>query len=166
MRGTQTQRDDRVMTPDWLARSIIEDFRPAGRILEPCCGDGAFLRYLPSGALWCELDRGRDFLHFEGRVDWIVTNPPWSRFKPFLIKSLQIADNIVFLVPIVHFWGRARLRAIASGGFGFVRIKAYPEPATFPQMGFQLGATHLQRGYGGPTQIDLSAVDNEQIALL
>lgn len=51
---------DVVYTPDWVARDMVEYFKPSGRILEPCAGDGAFLEYLP-GAEWCEIEKGRDF---------------------------------------------------------------------------------------------------------
>lgn len=38
---------DKVFTPDDVARDIVAYFKPTGRILEPCAGDGAFLKYLP-----------------------------------------------------------------------------------------------------------------------
>ena len=38
---------------------MVEFFKPSGRILEPCKGDGVFLKYLPS-AEWCEIQEGRD----------------------------------------------------------------------------------------------------------
>ena len=34
-----TKRGDRVYTPEWVARDMLEHFRPSGRILEPCRGD-------------------------------------------------------------------------------------------------------------------------------
>jgi len=49
---SQPNRDynsnDVVMTPDKLAYNIIQNFLPTeillmGKMLEPCCGDGAFL---------------------------------------------------------------------------------------------------------------------------
>lgn len=36
--------NDRIMTPDPLAQWIVDYFKPVGKILEPCAGDGAFLR--------------------------------------------------------------------------------------------------------------------------
>ena len=35
--------DDVVYTPDWVAKDMVEFFKPSGRILEPCKGDGVFL---------------------------------------------------------------------------------------------------------------------------
>lgn len=40
---------DVVYTPDWCARDMVEWFKPSGRVLEPCKGDGAIYKYLPGG---------------------------------------------------------------------------------------------------------------------
>jgi len=68
--------DDRIQTPDAVARAVVERFLPCGRIVEPSSGNGAFLRALPKGADWYEIQNGRDFLKAEGRWDWAVGNPP------------------------------------------------------------------------------------------
>lgn len=147
-----SHRNDVVMTPSVLAEMIVLHFKPEGKILEPCMGDGVFFNLL-EGAEWCEISKGKDFFDYEGRVDWIVTNPPWSIFRPFLIKSLEVADNIVFLIPLVHFFGKARLREIKKAGFGFKEMIFVDTPKSFPQMGFQLGVVHLKRGFTGECKI-------------
>lgn len=38
--------NDDIQTPPALARALVKHFNPSGRILEPCCGDGSFLRAL------------------------------------------------------------------------------------------------------------------------
>ena len=38
--------NDEVMTPLKMAEKIVKHFNPTGKILEPCCGDGSFLRFL------------------------------------------------------------------------------------------------------------------------
>ena len=64
--------NDRIYTPDRLAMDIVRHFMPSGKILEPCAGDGAFLRALPLDADWYEIDLGRDFLEARGhpQVAW------------------------------------------------------------------------------------------------
>ena len=46
---------------------------------------------------WCEIGKGRDFFDYDGRVDYIFTNPPWSRICEFLFHSIKVADEIYFL---------------------------------------------------------------------
>jgi len=154
-----TNRNDVVMTPEYLAKALIEHFKPAGKILEPCKGSGNFLKYLPSNSLWCEISEGKDFMEFDEKVDWIITNPPWSKIRPFIQKSLEVSDNFVFLTTIVHLWMKARLRDIHQAGFGIKEIALLDTPKNFPQSGFQLGAFHIQKGYSGSIKFsDLSGI--------
>ena len=105
------------------------------------------------GAEWCEISLGRDFLGYEDRVDWILTNPPWSQIRPFLNHAMQVADNVVFLLTINHIWTRARIRDIQSHGFGLKEICLLEMPESFPTSGFQLGAVHISRGWTGPVAL-------------
>lgn len=139
--------EDRVMTPPKLARAIVDHFKPSGKMLEPCRGNGSFWKCMP-GADWCEIERGRDFMNYDKKVNWIVTNPPWSLIRPFLQKGMSISDNVVFLLTINHLWTKARLRDIKSAGFHVAEIatiEPYPD-WEFPATGFQLGVIHVARG--------------------
>lgn len=148
--------DDVVQTPLDLAHRIVQHFQPTGRILEPCRGQGNFLRYLP-GASWCEITEGRDFFAWKNPVDWIITNPPWSQIRPFLQHSMSLAENIVFLMTVNHVWTKARVRDIKSNGFGIKEICLVEMPESFPQSGFQLGAIHVAKGWvGGICLSDIS----------
>ncbi|MFZ2280537.1 MAG: hypothetical protein WAW39_22255 [Prosthecobacter sp.] len=140
--------NDVVMTPPHLAKRIVDHFKPTGRVLEPCRGVGNFHRYMP-GADWCEISEGVDFFEYQKRVDWIVTNPPWSQIRPFLQHGMKLADNIVFLMTVNHVWTKARIRDIYSNGFAIKEICLVEMPAEFPQSGFQLGAIHIARAWKG-----------------
>lgn len=149
--------EDAVMTPDWLAEKIATYFLQQTdkntRILEPCKGDGAFLKYLPNTTQWCEIKEGRDFMEFNSNVDWIITNPPWSKIRDFLRKGFEVSDNIVYLFTINHLWTKARLRMMKEANFGIKEIILLPSVSEFPQTGFQLGVVHLARGYKGQIQL-------------
>lgn len=142
--------NDDIQTPPELARLLVAHFEPRGRILEPCVGAGHILDCLPPGTAWCELKRGRDFLQYTTPCDWIITNPPWSQVRAFLIHSFILADNVVFLMTVNHVWTKARLREMKTAGFGLREILLLPTPPSFPPTGFQLGAIHYQRGHDGP----------------
>ena len=88
------------MTPDLLATQIINHFNPTGTILDTCRGEWAYYNNYPKDCKkdWCELDEGRNFFNFEGKVDWIITNPPWSKIRQFIEYSTKIADNVVYLI--------------------------------------------------------------------
>lgn len=147
--------DDVVFTPDYLAKQIIDHFKPTGRILEPCRGKGAFSNLMP-GCDWCEITEGRDFFNHTGHYQYILTNPPFSQFRAFLKHSMRLADNIIFLAPTNHFWLKARMRDIKEAGFGFKEILMVDTPKKetgWPQSGFQLSATWLQKNWTGDCKI-------------
>lgn len=147
--------NDKVYTPDYLAKQIVDHFKPIGRILEPCRGTGSFAQYLGE-CDWCELDDGRDFLTHTGEYDWIITNPPWSQLRAFLKKSMELSENIVFLSLVNAFFMKARVEDMRNSNFGIVEILMLDTPSKpWPQTGFQLGATHIKRGYHGDIKINL-----------
>jgi len=157
--------NDVVFTPDNIAKYIVELFEPKGKILEPCSGEGAFLKYM-STAEWCEITKGRDFFDYKGKVDWIVTNPPYSNFDRFLSHSMKVADNIVFLVPIAKMlksWGIISKIARYGGIKKVWFTKA--SKCGFP-FGFPVGAFHLKRNYKGQTEIIYDEEELRQEVLL
>jgi hypothetical protein len=172
--------NDDIQTPLALARRLVQHFQPTGLILEPCAGDGHFLKALRSHARqsrpespasdllttryslptttttrasWTEIKRNRDFFAWGQSVDWIITNPPWSQIRRFLQHALSLADHVVFLFTINHLWTRARLSDVHSAGFGLKELVLVDTPKKFPPSGFQLGAVHLHRGWTGPVTL-------------
>ena len=151
--GRNAPEADIVMTTLSLARRVIAAFASEmeGIVLEPARGQGAFFNQLPEHieADWCEISMGRDFFGYTRKVDWIITNPPFSLFREFLLHALDLAENIVFLCPLNHFSTKHRLRQIAAEGFRFKRIILTPQPKEWTSAGFQIAAIHLQRGWDG-----------------
>ena len=141
--------DDEVMTPEYLAEALVNHFKPSGKILEPCKGTGNFLKFLPEDSLWCEISEGKNFFDFNDKVDWIITNPPWSQIRKFLQHSMEISDNVCFLFTINHLWTKARIRDIKEVGFGIKEIVIFDTPDNFPPLGFQVGMIHLRAKYSG-----------------
>jgi hypothetical protein len=145
---------DVVMTPDHIAKKIVDMFNPKGKILEPCKGDGVFLKYLPKNTEWCEIREGKDFFDYHKKVDWIITNPPYSNFDNFLKHSFRIANNVVFLCPIgkvLHTW--KRLKQIRRyGGIKFIYF--IPARRCGFCFGYPLGVFHFKRGYNGTTKLE------------
>lgn len=146
---------DKVFTPRQLAAQIIDQLPLAGNVLDPCRGDGAFYDQLASNVLkhWCELDDGRDFFEWDRHVDWVISNPPWSKFRQFLQHGMTVADNVVYLAAFTHFSTKARVGDIKAHGFAMRSIIYVPTPKEWPQSGFQMAAVWLQRGWCGPCEV-------------
>lgn len=103
---------------------------------------------------WCEIDRGRDFFQWRQPVDWIITNPPWSQFRPFLEHSLSLADHVAFMATVNHWWTKRRCRMISKAAFGYERLLLFEPPMEFRPTGFQLGMMLISRSYKGPLAIE------------
>ncbi len=165
--GTNKAEKDRVMTPDDLAVRVVKHFRSqtSGVVLEPCAGMGAFVRALNAEGITpieLELERGQDFFNFHDKVDWIITNPPWSKVRAFSKHAYEVADNIVFLLPVPSGFGLTRRWLnMVEAGFGIKEIAVvYPAPPkeVWPQSGFLLCAMHFQRGWQGTPGIGVTNI--------
>jgi adenine-specific DNA-methyltransferase len=116
-----------VFTPEAVVRTMLALRRNRGRVLEPACGDGAFLRHLPD-AVGIELDAAHcppgalniDFFAYPDseRFDTIIGNPPYVRFQDIPPDTRRRLDA-------QHFDGRTNLylffiekclRHLAPGG--------------------------------------------------
>lgn len=152
MEATDSRATDIVLTPDAIAADVVRHFRPTGRMLDPCRGSGAFWNHMP-GAEWCEAREGRDFFAWYEKVDWIVSNPPYSIFAEWMEHSLKIADNIVYLIPLAKvFSAEKRIRDIyAVGGIVETRLYGAGTALGFP-FGWPCGAVHIRVGYKGPME--------------
>jgi hypothetical protein len=144
---------DVVYTPDWVAKDMVNFFKPSGRILEPCKGDGVFLKYLPPHTEWCEIEEGRDFFAIHDRYDWIVGNPPYSCLSKWFEHSFRLSDNVLFFIPFAYtFSGMARIGIIRDYGWipSFRIYGSMTEIGWTVRGGTPAAAVHFQRGYTGP----------------
>jgi len=141
--------NDCVQTPLEDCKKLVNYFKPHGRVLEPCKGDGNFLQAFKEFGLidtyWCEIKEDLDFFDCDDKFDWIITNPPFSKFRKFLQHSMKLADNVVFLATVNHIWLKARMRDIKEHGFEIKEIVPIETPNTFPQSGFQVGWIYLKK---------------------
>jgi len=151
---------DLVMTPEYLAKDVIIHFAPTGIILDPCRGAGAFYDNFNTDTKdWCELAEGKDFLLYTNQVDWIITNPPWSKMREFLEHGMSIANNIVYLTTINHYTTKRRIRDMRENDFAIKEIYCVDTPKSpWPQLGFQLAAIHTQKSYTGDIKMSFSSV--------
>jgi hypothetical protein len=86
-------RCDNVSTPCALAKRIVGHYQPRGRVLDPCRGDAqpfykVLLKQPRCSVDWCEIGEGGDFLRYNQKVDWIISNPPWSKILVFIKHAL------------------------------------------------------------------------------
>lgn len=92
-----------VFTPWKVVRKMLSLRQNKGSVLEPSCGDGAFLNALDRDALGVEVDSGLssdprvvrcDFFDYptDHKFDTIVGNPPYVRFRDIHESTRNLLD--------------------------------------------------------------------------
>ncbi len=152
---TGNDKNDKVYTPIECAKTIINLFPLKGKVLDPFKGKGAFYDNFPDDVIkeWCEIDEGKDFFEYHKKVDWIISNPPYSIFDDVLEHSFNLANNVVYLVPLSKvFTSLTRIRQIfAYGNIKEIHIISASKcgfPFSFPAC-----AIWFKKGYKGKTVI-------------
>jgi len=146
---------DCVMTKKETAFRIVKYFNPIGSILDPCSGNGAFFdSYENEEKYKCDISYGKDFFDWEKKVDWIITNPPYSIYDYFLDKALKIADNVVFFCPIAKAFksNRVQKMVIEYGGLKEIVYMGTGGKYGFG-FGFPVGCLYYKRNYRGDCKI-------------
>lgn len=146
---------DIVITNNETAQWIINYFNPQGSILDPSAGNGVFFqKFLNEEKYRCEIKDGSDFLFWNKQVDWIITNPPYSIYDDFLKHSFEIADNIVFFVPIAKAFKSNKVQRMVMqyGGLKEIIYMGTGSKHGFA-FGFPVGCLYYKRGYIGDCRI-------------
>ena len=126
---------DETWTPKIVAEDMIKWFKPEGKVLEPCYGTGDIHKFLPEGSPFCEISMGKDFFNYNKKVDWIITNPPFSKYRKFILHGLTLSNNSVWLMPTWKFFlSDGLVRSVYEYG-GIKEIRHY---ATGSKLGWEM----------------------------
>ena len=99
--------NDFYETPPWQTRALTSRQQIAGRVFEPCAGDGSIVNQLPQFITvnTNDIDPVRNAQYHldaicpeswrqfqsRGAIDWVVTNPPFNSAMPILINAHRCA---------------------------------------------------------------------------
>ena len=91
-----------VFTPDSIVQEMLSLRKNKGSVLEPSCGEGAFLNHLKGKkVLGIELDKNlitnKNILHCDfftypvtHKFDTIIGNPPYVRFQDIMLRTKKL----------------------------------------------------------------------------
>lgn len=88
-------------TPSHIVELMVSLIENKGTIIEPSCGPGAFLSYLPGHAIGIEIDEATahknalimDFFDYSTSVDTIIGNPPYVRYQDIVPSTKSKLSN-------------------------------------------------------------------------
>jgi len=113
-RGSLVITQEFYPTPLQTINSIINEinFNKVHSFCEPCNGSGVITNAIPSNVskYHFELSEGTDYLLPENseQVDLILTNPPFSLAKEFIIKARTEAKCVIMLQRVNFLGSKAR----------------------------------------------------------
>jgi len=120
---TSTRGDDNVFTPYSMTEQLLENekFDNTKKTLEPSCGKKlAIVKILKKNefndVMFGDINLeqcNQDFLTAKfsvyQKIDYIITNPPYSKLDDFIIKSKKVAtEKFAFLCKLTHLGGVER----------------------------------------------------------
>lgn len=112
------KKSDFYETPYSMTRQLLELelFNYGKCVLEPACGNGAIVKVLQK--YWWNNDNiiandidinGVDFLTYENKVPYLITNPPFSLAFEFIQRAKEIVtDKFCLLLPLSYLHGKKR----------------------------------------------------------
>ena len=102
---------DFYSTPFSLTRELMKliDIPKQSTFYEPCAGNGAITKVLKEHDYNVIEDDIRttkkDFLDYDGKVPYLITNPPFSLFDDIVLKAQQITEKQYIILLKTNFFG-------------------------------------------------------------
>ena len=114
---------DKIYTPESIAKILIGKIPidiENDSVGDPCKGSGAFFNNFPvcdSHKTYWELDEGTDFLKDGFKLDWQITNIPFSMPKEFIFKMAECSNKGFGILCLSNSMTVTRLSKLKEMGF-------------------------------------------------
>jgi len=129
------QPNDVIYTPIELSKNCIEtiEINENDFLLDPFFGDGSFFNNFPqkNNKDWCEIEKNKDFFNYNEKVDWIISNPPFSKLTNILIKCSEICNKGFGLIMLCTALTPKRINLLESKGFFIEKINLFTVKSWF-----------------------------------
>ena len=102
-------------------------------LLDPFYGQGAFYNKFPESnpREWCEIEMGRDFFEYNHEVDWIISNPPFSKMSKVLDHCAKICRKGFGLIMTPLHMNPNRFSKLEEKGFFPTKLFLFKSPSWF-----------------------------------
>ena len=116
-------RGDSYYTPPWCYEALPIDWNNYKTAFEPSMGDGRIFLFLEEHNIQMDgrdldwqgqTDDDENFFHWDGSVDLIMGNPPFSQALQFMTHSLPRCKTLMFLLPLNFLASKKRYKDIFS----------------------------------------------------
>lgn len=160
-KGEDYQTNDDIYTPEPIAKMLIGKInhyiQPNHTLYDPFRGGGAFYNNFPCKTIkeWSEIKENEDFFDWRYPVDWIISNPPYSKYTEVMQHSYEIAENICYLVPLSKVVSSMqRIRELNRWG-GIIKMWILPSSMCGFPFGFPACFFWARKGYKGSIEVEV-----------
>tara|TARA_R110002050_G_scaffold18944_2_gene54845 strand:+ start:900 stop:1493 length:594 start_codon:yes stop_codon:yes gene_type:complete len=124
--------NDKIYTPPQVVDIMLNfcDYKEGDSVLEPCRGKSAIYNKLKEPKFYCEIDEGLDFFEYNKKVEWIITNPPYSILDLFLKHTYKLCNKFCFLIGMYSLTPK-RIEVMNENGFYIKKIILTKIPSWF-----------------------------------
>jgi len=120
------RKNDIIYTPQDLALDMIKniDIVETDILLDPFFGNGIFYNNYPvkNKKIWCEIEKEKDFFDFNEKVDWIISNPPYSILSKVLEHTTKICNKGFCYIILSTALSVSRIKKIENNNFYLTKI--------------------------------------------
>jgi hypothetical protein len=95
--------NDFYPTPPWCYEHLPIDWSQFKTAHEAGAGDGRIVSFLENKGIettYSEIEEGKNFFDYDGEVDLVFTNPPFSLAQEFIEHALACAPTVIMLLRI------------------------------------------------------------------
>ena len=90
---------------------------------DPFYGAGVYFSNFPTESrVWTEIEKGKDFFAYEGKVDVICSNPPYSMIDAVLKKSVELGPSVISYLLLHGAMTPKRMEFMKAAGYGLTGI--------------------------------------------
>lgn len=124
--------NDKIYTPPKVVDIMIDfcGYKEGENILEPAKGLGAIYDKLKSPKDYCEIEEDKDFFDYNKKVEWIITNPPYSLIDKFLNHTYTLCNKFCFLIGCYSLTPK-RIDIMNNNGFYITKMLLTKIPSWF-----------------------------------
>ena len=114
---------DSYFTPPWCYENLPIDWTKYKTGFEPSMGDGRILSYLEEFDIYMdgrdldwsdETGEDENFFSWDGSVDLIIGNPPFSEAQKFMSHALPRCKTLMYLLPLNFLASKKRYLGVFS----------------------------------------------------
>ncbi len=99
------------------------DAKPDDIWFDPFMGQGAYYDNYPTeNKDWCEIEMDRDFFEYDGYMDIICSNPPYSMMDKVIKKSIELQPRVISYLCALHGLTARRMEMLNKAGYGLKKM--------------------------------------------